>query len=169
MIDQTVEDVQGHRLPGRGADAELRDDLEMQPAGKVRKLWVVLRAALATIAVALGFLLVPTAPAQAAIAYGTRDVCFQAPATINGTTYWGIYNQAVWVDHWENGQAVQENTYYPYTNGCLRVNLFAGYYYRFRVYNYVNSTTYTGRSAWTWVNAGSYAHLGTVYLTAVRG
>lgn len=146
-------------------DTNLRDDLMMQPAEKVRKPWRVLRAALATFAVSLGLLMVPAAPAQAATAVGTRDVCFKVQTTVG----WLAYDRAVRIDVWLNGQANVTNTIVtPGANGCLRQNLPAGYWWRFRVYHYEGGTTYTGQSAWTWVDAGSYAHLGTVYLASFR-
>lgn len=104
--------------------------------------------------------------AEAAPAFATTDVCFQAPFSLYGTTYWGPYNRPVILDVWLDGQAHQVQTYTPGTNGCIRVNVVAGYYWRFRVYHREAATWYIGQTGWQYARAGYSYNFGTLRLSA---
>ena len=106
--------------------------------------------------------------AEAAPGYSVADVCFKAPVTlmVNGRTYWGPYSyKTVTLDVWLNGQAVA-GTYKLDGNGCTRQVLPAGYYWRFRVYNYETLTWYVGQSDWQYASSGYTINFGTVWLSA---
>lgn len=138
-----------------------------QPHTTVARGRRLLRRVVACLALCAA-VLVPAAPAQATTA-GTVQVCFQSSYTLYSTTYWGPYNRTVLVDVWFNGRATQIGSVTPGTNGCLRQALPAGYHWRFRVYHYEAKTYYVGQTTWTKVSQGSYANLGTLRLSSIRG
>jgi hypothetical protein len=120
-----------------------------------------------SIATGVGAVALPGSAQAATPAYGTADVCFQAPMPWIGG--YGAYgNYPVYLEAWSNGVWHQVATQNTQANGCLRALLPAGYNWRFRVAYRDPRVSYTGQSGYRWITAGSYNHFGTVYLQYSR-
>ena len=110
-----------------------------------------------------------TPAAAAAPKYGTATICFKAPYTMYGRTYWGPYNRTVRVDAKVDGDWYEITTTTPNLRGCLSIGLAAGYRWRFRVYHHEAQTWYVKHSRSQWIKAGHSYRMRTVWIQTSIG
>ncbi|KQQ95446.1 hypothetical protein ASF62_02660 [Leifsonia sp. Leaf325] len=106
-----------------------------------------------------------TAVRSAALSSGTASVCFKSAIIIGGVRYgYGPFNRTVSVDVLSNGTWYQYHQTTPGINGCLTINLYAGWTYRFRVYHNEANRWFIGQTGGAYLSPGGYLNYGTLYV-----